>query len=141
MKAITLLLLRISTGTLLILWGLLRVRSPETGTGLSNKYYNGLLDGASIQMGFGIAEVILGALVIVGLLRIIAYPLQTIILGLGVAFIWQHILDPLSLYLWEEGTRANLLFFPSTTVFFATLIILAFKDYDTLALDRILKRS
>ncbi len=132
MKQLSLLLLRVSTGALLILWGLLRVRAPENGVGLADKYYHGILNDVAIQPIIGYAEILLGLLVIIGFLRIIVYPLQMLVLGAGVALIWKHILDPFGLYLQEAS---NLLFFPSTTVFFATLILLAFKEYDTLSID------
>ena len=140
MKALSLLLIRISTGMLLVLWGLLRVRSPETGQGLANKYYGGLLDSSTLQLGLGWAEVALGVLIILGFLRIIVYPVQTLVLGVGLVFIWKHILDPFGLYLFAEDEKANLLFFPSTTVFFATLVLLAFREYDRFSVDALTKR-
>lgn len=54
--------------------------------------------------------------------------------GLGVLAIWKYIADPLGLYLLTEETR-NLLFFPSFTVFAATLVLLAFRSDDTWSLD------
>jgi len=140
MKALSLFLLRLSTGGLLVWWGLLRLLKPATGPSLSGKYYNNLLEGEQVQMVLGGAEVVLGALIIIGLLRVIVYPIQALFLGVSTLFIWKHLVDPLSLFLWEEGTRANLLFFPSSTVFFATLILLAFKEFDEFSLDRILRR-
>ncbi len=140
MRPVSLLLLRASTGMLLVLWGLLRVRSPESGQGLAEKYYNGLLNDATLQFALGGAEIVLGLLIALGLLRVIVYPVQALVLGVGLAFIWKHILDPFGLYLFGEGESANLLFFPSTTVFFATLILIAFRDYDRLALDNLFGR-
>ena len=114
--------------------------SPERGVGLADKYYGGAVNTETIQAAFGWSEIVLGALVIIGLFRIITYPLQALILVGGAFAIWKHILDPLSLYLFTGDDRANILFFPSTTVAVASLILLAFKDYDTIAADRILKR-
>jgi len=140
MKSILLLLLRITTGTLLIVWGSLRAFSPEKGVGLANKYYGGAVNTETIQAAFGWGEIVLGALVIIGLFRIITYPLQALILVGGTVAIWKHILDPLSLYLFTGDDRANILFFPSATVAIAALILLAFKEYDTISVDRIFKR-
>ncbi|MEL6790370.1 MAG: hypothetical protein AAGL18_00305 [Pseudomonadota bacterium] len=140
MKALTLLLLRVSTGGLLFWWGLRRLLIPASGPRLSEKYYNNLLDGELAQLILGGAEMALGLLIIVGLLRFVVYPVQAVFLGVSTVFIWKHLIDPLSLFLWEEGTRANLLFFPSSTVFFATLVLLAFKADDDLALDRVFVR-
>jgi len=135
MKALSLLLLRISTGLLLILWGFIKVGSPERAISVSDRYYFGFISAEGMQTGLGAAEIVLGLLVILGLLRKFTYPLQAIVLFLGVALIWQHILDPLGLWLVDEENRRTL-FFPSLCVFFATLVPLAFKDYDSLSLDR-----
>ena len=82
-----------------------------------------------------------GALVILGLFRAVVYPLQAVMLVGGAALIWKHILDPLSLYLFAGEAKANILFFPSTTVAVAALILLAFKSEDRLSLDRKLVRK
>ncbi|MEM9668737.1 MAG: hypothetical protein AAF950_07405 [Pseudomonadota bacterium] len=134
MKAYSLLFLRISTGLLLVLWGVIKMGSPEAAISVSYRYYAGLISGESMQMALGIAEIALGLLVCAGLLRRFVYPLQAIVLFLGVAFIWNHILDPLGLWLVEEENRRTL-FFPSLGMFAATLIMLAFKEDDRISLD------
>ena len=141
MKPVLLLALRASTGALLIVWGALRAFSPERGVGLANKYYGAAVNSEAIQAAFGWGEIALGALVILGLFRIIVYPLQAVMLVGGAFAIWKHILDPLSLYLFTGEAKANILFFPSTTVAVAALILLAFKSDDRLALDRLIGRK
>lgn len=133
MKALTLLLLRLTTGILLIIWGLVKINAPEVSASISDKYYFGLISTADLQMPLGVAQALLGAAVVLGIFRNIVYPLQAIVLGIGAAAIWQYILDPLGLYLLTEETR-QLLFFPSSTVFAASLVLLAFKDEDRLSL-------
>jgi hypothetical protein len=140
MRAITLFLLRLTTGALLIIWGLIKIAAPEAAIGVSDKYYQGYLSAKEIQMGLGAAEAALGALVILGLFRGIVYPLQTLVLGLGLAAIWKYVADPFGMYLLTRET-AQVLFFPSTTVFAATLVLLAFKDDDAITLDRLLGRD
>ena len=66
--------------------------------------------------------------------------LGVVVLGLGAAAIWKYIADPLGLYLLSEETR-QVLFFPSSTVVVATLVLLAFRDDDQITLDRILGRD
>ena len=129
MKAFTLLLLRISTGLLLVLWGAIRVGSPETGSGVAAKYYSGLLGSQGLQPIIGYAEIALGILVCLGLLRKISYPLQALILCVGALMIWNHLLDPLGVWLVESEDRKTL-FFPSLCVAFASLIPMVFKEYD-----------
>ena len=140
MKAIVLLALRITTGALLIIWGLIKVNAPEAAIGVSEKYYDGAISEAALQMPLGIAQIALGAFVIAGLFRRIIYPLQAVVLVGGALAIWKYLLDPLGLYLLTEETR-NVLFFPSTTVAVATLVLMAFRDFDAIALDRIFFRG
>jgi len=140
MKALVLLLLRASTGALLVIWGMIKTMAPQAAIGVSDKYYFGLLSTNQLQLPLGIAEIALGAIVILGLFRAIAYPLQTVVLGLGLAAIWKYIADPFGMYLLTEETR-QVLFFPSTTVFIASLVLFAFREHDLLALDRVFARS
>ena len=140
MKAATLLFLRITTGMLLVIWGTNKLLKSGLGTKLSETYYNGLFSAEALQLPLAVGEIALGVLVVLGVLRIITYPIQAIVLGFGAVMLWQHMLDPLSLYLWEDGSKANLLFFPSTTVFAASLVLLAFKEHDALSLDAMFKR-
>ena len=134
MKAASLLLLRTGTGLLLVLWGALRVMSPAAGPGLATKYYGGLLHGQSFQIGFGVAEVVIGLLVVAGLLRKIAYVLQALILIPGALILWRYLLDPLGMYLLDKA-GSQILFFPSIAVAAATLVLLAFRDEDRWSLD------
>lgn len=133
-KAASLLLLRIGTGLLLVVWGALRVVSPATGPGLANKYYGGFLDLQGIQLGFGAAEIIVGLLVVLGLFRRISYGLQVAILVPGAIMLWRYLLDPLGMYLLDKDS-SQILFFPSITIAAATLVLLAFRDEDRWSLD------
>ncbi|WP_425410788.1 hypothetical protein [Hyphococcus sp.] len=139
MKAGLLLALRATTGALLIIWGVLRVMNTETAVGLSEKYYSGMLSSEALILPLAFGQIALGGLVILGLFRKIIYPLQALVLIAGAVAIWKFLADPLGLYLLNEETR-NILFFPSTTVAVASLIIIAFKDYDRFALDSLLAR-
>ena len=133
-KAASLLLLRIGTGLLLVLWGALRVFSPNAGPGLANKYYGGFLDLQSLQIGFGVAELIIGLLVLVGLFRRISYTLQALILVPGAFVLWRDLLDPMGMYLLDKES-SQILFFPSITIAAATLVLLAFRDEDRWSID------
>ncbi len=139
MKALLLLLLRATTGLLLVIWGLIKVRAPESAIGVSDKYYGGMISAEALQPILGWGQIALGAFVILGLLRIVAYPLQALVLVVGAAAIWPYLADPLGLYLLDREA-SKVLFFPSTTVAVASLIMLAFKSDDGLALDRLLFR-
>ena len=139
MKAISLLLLRLSTGLLLVIWGMIKLMAPTAAVGVSNKYYFGLLSSADLQTPLGAAEVLLGAAVVMGLFRRIVYPMQSLVLGLGVAAIWKYIADPFGMYLLTAETR-QVLFFPSSTVLFASLALMAFREYDAITLDAAIQK-
>lgn len=134
MRPASLLILRIGTGLLLVVWGMLRVVSPAAGPGLSQKYYGGMFDLPAVQIGFGAAEVALGLLVVLGLFRRFAYLAQAVILIPGTLLLWRYLLDPLGLYLLDKES-SQILFFPSITVAGATLVLLAFRDDDRWSLD------
>lgn len=139
MKSLLLLALRVSTGVLLIIWGLIKMAAPDAAVHVSDKYYGGVISAAALQTPLGAAQIGLGVLVILGLFRRVIYPAQALVLVAGALAIWKYLIDPLGMYLLNEETR-QVLFFPSTTVAIASLILLAFKDDDTLALDRVLFR-
>ena len=134
MKAYSLLFLRVSTGLLVVMWGLIKIMKPEAAIGVSNKYYGGSVSMEALQMPWGALQVIVGLLVILGLMRRFAYPLQAAILCLGALAIWKYLLDPFGMYLLAEGDN-QVLFFPSLAVAAATLVIWAFKDEDRVSLD------
>lgn len=134
LKPASLLLLRIGTGALLVAWGALRVISPAAGPGLAKKYYSGLLDLPDVQVVFGVAEVALGLLVIMGLFRRVGYVLQALILVPGAIILWRFLVDPLGLYLLDKQS-SQILFLPSITVAAATLVLLAFREDDRWSLD------
>ncbi|MEO7635865.1 MAG: hypothetical protein ABIS38_09510 [Sphingomicrobium sp.] len=138
-KSGSLLLLRIGTGLLLVLWGALRVMSPAAGPGLATKYYSGFLGMQTIQIIFGVVEIVVGLLVVMGLLRRFAYPLQALILIPGALVLWRYLLDPMGLYLLDKES-SQILFFPSITIAAATLVVLAFRDEDRWSLDPLLRR-
>lgn len=141
MKAFSLAFLRISAGLLLVIWGALRFAKPDIGVGLAQKYYSGLLQGPMLQHLLGAAEALLGALVVLGLFRRFTLPLQAAVLIFGAAAIWKYLLDPFGLYLLSEETR-QILFFPSLGMAAASLVLVAFRQDDLFALDRLFfKRS
>lgn len=133
-KALSLLFLRVSTGLLLVVWGIIRLGSVESGQGVANKYYGGLASAAWMQTAWGIFMLALGLLVVFGLLRRVVYPLQALVLVGGALAIWKYLLDPLGLWLLDDESR-QVLFFPSLGMAAATLVLLAFRADDTINLD------
>ena len=49
LKAISLAFLRVATGLLLVLWGVIKIGSPEAAVHVSDKYYLGLVSHEALQ--------------------------------------------------------------------------------------------
>ena len=132
MKAISLLLLRLSTGIYLILWGLVKLGSKDMAVSVSEKYYNGLISGDFINYALGGIEVLIGFMVVLGLFRRISYIGQLGFYLVGALAIITSLVDPFGAYL---AASAKLTFFPSWTLLFASIVLIAFKEEDTISLD------
>jgi len=138
---IALLMMRIGTGMLLVLWGGVRLLEDGMGPRLAAKYYGGVGADSTLQLAFAGCEVAIGVLVVLGLLRRFTLPLSALILVGGAIPIWRHLLDPFGQYLFASPDQANLLFFPSLTVAGAALALITFRDMDRLALDRVIGKK
>ncbi len=138
---IALLIMRVGTGMLLVLWGGVRLLGDNMGPKLAAKYYGGLGADSTLQLAYGGAEVLLGVLVVLGLLRKYTLIAAALILVGGVVPIWRHLLDPFGQYLFAHPDEANLLFFPSITVAGAVLALIALRTQDTLALDHVISKK
>ena len=133
-KSLSLLFLRVSTGLLCMIWGVIRIGAPKIGAGVNGKYYGGILAGEMYQYIWGGILLIVGLMTILGLMRKYAYPLQAVILCSGALAIWKYLIDPLGLYLLDKES-AQVLFFPSLGMAAATLVLIAFRQEDRVALD------
>ncbi len=138
---ISLLIMRIGTGMLLVLWGGARLLNEGMGARLAEKYYGGIGSNSALQTAFASIEVLLGVLVVLGLFRQVSLVGSAVILVGGAIPLWRHFLDPFGLYLFAQPGDANLLFFPSLTVAGAALALIALREHDTLALDRVFRRK
>ncbi|MDQ3555240.1 MAG: hypothetical protein M3409_00475 [Gemmatimonadota bacterium] len=131
MKAKTLLLLRISIGILMVLWGIDKLVNVEHGIAVSEGFYGGLFSAPVLLQAFGVLQILLGFGVIVGLRRTLLYPALLVITGVSVLAVWRSIVDPWGWVL--EGS--NVLFYPSLIIFAGSLVLWAFREEDVLALD------
>jgi uncharacterized membrane protein YphA (DoxX/SURF4 family) len=133
MKIWTLLLLRISLGWLLVIWGADKVFNVEHGMAVANKFYFGFLAAESGLLIAGILQVVLGLAVVFGLFRRWAYPLQLLLNTASLLAVSKSVIDPWG---WVFSGN-NALFYPSLIIFAASLLLIAFRDEDRLALDNI----
>ncbi len=131
MKQWSLMALRVTVGWLMVLWGLDKVTNVEHAVRVSDGFYGGLISGTTVWQVAGVAQIVLGLLVVLGLWRRLAYPVLLAVTGITLLAVWRSIIDPHGFVI--EG--GNLLFFPSSTIFFAALTLRAFQSEDELAVD------
>ncbi|SHF28268.1 Uncharacterized membrane protein YphA, DoxX/SURF4 family [Microbulbifer donghaiensis] len=132
MRAYSLLLLRISLGLLLVIWGIDKLVNVSHAVAVSERFYLGLITAPTLWKIFGALQTALGLAVILGLWRRFSYPLQTLVNGATLLGVWQSVVDPWGWVL--EGS--NVLFYPSLIIFAGCLVLWAFLGDDRLALDR-----
>lgn len=132
MKNITLLLLRISLGWLLVIWGADKVFNVEHGMAVANKFYFGFLAAESALQVAGVLQILLGLAVVVGFARRWVYPVQLLLNSASLLAVFKSVLDPWG---WAfAGTNA--LFYPSLIIFAASLLLIAFREEDTWVLGK-----
>ena len=124
-------LLRVSTGWLLVLWGIDKIVNVEHAQGVAETFYLGIGTQTLFLNVFGALEAVLGILVVLGLWRRRTYPLMVLILLVSGLSVWKSIIDPWGWFL--EGT--NVLFYPSLIIFAGAVALWGLIDRDEMALD------
>ena len=131
MKVWSLLLMRVTVGWLLVLWGIDKLVNVDHSVRVAETFYFGIGTQAVLLNLFGVLEIALGVLVVAGALRRLAYPVMVIVLGVTAVGVWRSILDPWGWVL--EGTQV--LFYPSSIIFAAALVLWGFMDEDAMCVD------
>ena len=131
MKRWGLFLLRVTTGWLLVLWGIDKFQNVAHGQAVADTYYFGIGTQAVVQQVFGGIEILLGALVILGLWRRRAYPVMLVVLLFTAIGVWKSIIDPWGWFL--EGS--SVLFYPSAIIAAGALLLWGTIDEDEIAAD------
>jgi putative oxidoreductase len=127
----SLLLLRVSLGLLMLIWGVDKLVNIEHGMLVSERFYLGAFSIPALLKAFGAVQMVLGFFILLGLFGRWMYPVLISITAVTLIAVWRSIVDPWGWYL--EG--ANALFFPSLIIFAGALVLLAFRDLDTFSLD------
>lgn len=130
-KTLSLLLLRVSLGGLLLVWGVNKIVNVDNSQAIVDNYYFGFLSTEAMLPLAGAGQMLIGLLVVIGLVRRWVYPLQLIVNAASLVAVSASIIDPWGWYL--EGT--NVLFYPSLIIFAASLLVMAFREEDRLSLD------
>lgn len=128
MKSKALLLLRVSLGLFLVIWGIDKLANVEHGLGVSDHFFFGAFSHRLLLQAYGVAEIIAGVLIVIGVARRLTYPVLLAITGMTTLGVWKSIIDPWEW--WLEGTNA--LFYPSIIIFAGALVLWAFQDEDHL---------
>ena len=136
-KLACLLLLRVTTGFLLVWFGLNRIVTGNVPALVSQAVD---LEGMSadwIGIAAGVGQVTVGTLCVLGLLRVVALPIQALINGATAVRVWWAILYPFRWYI--EGVDRivfnSQVFYPASITFAACLLLIAFRADDRWALD------
>lgn len=131
MQRYSFLWLRFSLGGLMIYWGIDKLINVSHGQTVAEKFYGGVSVTTAPMQAFGVAQVILGALVCLGLLRRFTYPVLLGITGTTLLAVWKSVIDPFKLMM-DGGT---LIFYPSVIIVAAVFVLLTCRDLDTIAMD------
>ena len=141
-QAASLFVLRLSMAGLMFWWGLIKVLNTGVGQAVSNTFYWGLFTDNLLLIGFGWFQIVLAALMAVGLLRGPVLWAQLIMSVFVALTIWDSLIDPF--WLWmpgEKPPRVNSLFYPSLIIAAVSWVLIALREADTIALDRWIANS
>ena len=131
MKRWGLFLLRLTTGWLLVLWGIDKFQNVAHSQAVAETFYFGIGTQAVVLQIFGAIQILLGALVILGLQRRRVYPVMLLVLLFTVIGVWKSIIDPWGWFL--DGS--NVLFYPSAIIAAGALVLWGMIDEDGMSLD------
>ena len=91
--ALALLILRVSLGLFLLLWGLEKLVIPERTVGIYDKFY-GIPMTTALAPLLGIAQIALALALLAGLWRRLSYGIATLLHAYSVIASWQSLIDP-----------------------------------------------
>jgi uncharacterized membrane protein YphA (DoxX/SURF4 family) len=112
----------------MLYWGIDKLINVAHGITVAQKFYGGLSVATTLMQAFGVAQLLLGVLIVLGRFTRVAYPALLAVTGVTLLAVWKSILDPFKLVM--DG--GNLIFYPSLIIFAAALVLHAFRDSDRL---------
>lgn len=129
--ATSLLLLRVSIGMLMLIWGADKLANVAHGLLVAEKFYFGLFTAPGLLKAFGVFQIVLGLLVVFGVARRYAYPVLLVITATTLIGVWRSVVDP-----WGWMIKGgNVLFYPSFIIFAGVLVLWSFQREDRISLD------
>lgn len=135
---ISLLLLRITTGFLLVWVGLDKIVSGKAPFQVARNFELDAATGAILGYTFGGVQLVIGTLCVIGLWRRIVLPLQAAILGSTAVSVWWAIIDPFRWYITgvDRIVFNSHVFYSTSITFAACILLISFRHHDAFALDR-----
>ena len=130
-RPVALLLLRISLGWLMVVWGVDKLTNVGHAQAVADSFYLGLGSGAAFLTVAGALQVALGLMVVIGFMRRWTFPALALVNGLTLIAVWKSIVDPWGFVI--EG--GSLVFYASAVIFAGVLVGWSMLDEDTLSLD------
>ena len=124
MKHASLVLLRVSLGLFLVVWGGDKLVNADHAVAVSEGFYLGLVSAPALVTLGGLLEIVAGLMVVAGWGRRVAYPFLVLVTTATLLAVWRSIVDPLGLFL--EG--GNPVFFSSLVIEAGALVLWAFRD-------------
>ncbi len=128
-------ILRFGMGVFIVAWGLDKLMATEVGQRIFSGAYSVDLSATLVQVA-GVAEIVLGLALAVGLLRVVA---AWLVLALNLAStlsVWRQILDPWGAIGLTDGDSVNHLFLASIVIVAASVVLVLNARDDTATLDR-----
>lgn len=130
--------LRVGMGIFLAMWGVDKLLATEGSVGIFSHFY-GLEVGPALVQAAGVAEILLGAFLAVGLFRVPVAWIALAVNTVSTVGSWKQILDPWGLLGLTEGGAH--LFLASIVVMAANVVIVLNADDPTGTLDQRLGRA
>lgn len=130
-------ILRMGMGIFLAAWGVDKLLATEGSSGIFSNFYRMDLGAMAIQ-AFGVAEILLGIALAVGLFRVFTAWTQLLVNGVSTVASWKQIIDPWGvLGLTDGGTH---LFLASIVITAASIVLVLNARNHEFTLDRRLGR-
>ncbi|WP_415400877.1 hypothetical protein [Tateyamaria sp. SN3-11] len=138
----SLMLLRISTGFLLIWSGLNSVVNARPPFGLGRSVEISETLSTTLGIAAGGVQVFIGLFCVIGLFRSVVLPIQAFVHGFTAASVWWAIVDPYRWYVTgvDRIVFNSHVFYPTIITFAACILLITFRHQDAWCLDR-LRRS
>jgi uncharacterized membrane protein YphA (DoxX/SURF4 family) len=130
--------LRVGMGVFLALWGVDKLAASEGAVGIFSHFY-GLDVGVLLVQAAGVAEILLGVLLAVGLFRIPVAWIALVVNAVSTLASWRQILDPWGWFGLTDGGAH--LFLASIVIMAVNVVLVLEARDDTWTLDRTLGRS